>query len=210
MVASRWLGGGKAKAQRRGMGWGAIDCHLRHVLFRNCLCISAFCLDEKGCWRTSIVCTHVHEYLYISHLVILLSYLIFDFVCLTLSLADTHEIAKYARTYTQRYTHTRTHKNKKHKKKGGKKRWCNNNPQTTVTHFSENKRLHLESSNQNYYIISLWVIIKAIFTSLLKTDSGYFKYKGGTLLLLSVCLFFSWGHPPSHHEKQFLFTLWSF
>ena len=31
-------------------------------------------------------------------LFILLSYLIFDFVCLTLSLADTHGIAKYAST----------------------------------------------------------------------------------------------------------------
>jgi len=39
------------------------------------------------------------------------------------------------------------------------------NQQTTVTHFGENRRLHLESSKQNYYIISLWVIIKAIFTS---------------------------------------------
>ena len=41
-------------------------------------------------------------------LFILLSYLIFDFVCLTLSLADTHEIAKYARTYIwDTYTHTK-------------------------------------------------------------------------------------------------------
>ena len=32
----------------------------------------------------------------------LLSYLIFDCVCLTLSLADTHGIAKYARTYRTR------------------------------------------------------------------------------------------------------------
>jgi len=50
----------------------------------------------------------------------LLSYLIFDFVCLTLSFADTHGITKYARTYIQRYTHTRTHKKKK--KKGEKKK----------------------------------------------------------------------------------------
>jgi len=41
-------------------------------------------------------------------LFILLSYLIFDFVCLTLSSADTHGDAKYARTYT-RDTYTRTH-----------------------------------------------------------------------------------------------------
>ena len=44
-------------------------------------------------------------------LFILLSYLIFDFVCLTLSLADTHGIAKYARTYIQD-THTHAHTKK--------------------------------------------------------------------------------------------------
>jgi len=42
--------------------------HFHHILFRICLCISAFCLDEKGCWRTFVLCTHVHEFLYISHL----------------------------------------------------------------------------------------------------------------------------------------------
>ena len=46
---------------------------------------------------------------------ILLSFLIFDFVCLTLSLADTHEIAKYARTYI-RDTHTQAHTQTKRKK----------------------------------------------------------------------------------------------
>jgi len=73
----------------------------------------------------------------------------FDLMCLTLSLADTHGIAKYTRTYIQRYTHTRTRKNKEQKKKKS-----NDNQQTTVTHFSENKRLHLECSKQNNYNIS--------------------------------------------------------
>jgi len=45
-------------------------------------------------------------------LFVLLSYLIFDFVCLMLPLAGTHGIAKYARTYIQRYTHTHTHTHK--------------------------------------------------------------------------------------------------
>jgi len=40
---------------------------------------------------------------------------------------------------------------------------CNDNQQTIVTHFGENKRLHLESPKQKYYIISLWVIKKVIF-----------------------------------------------
>jgi len=125
VMASLWLGGGKAKARGRTMGCGDIACHLRHVLFRICLCFSAFCLDEKGCWRTFILCTHIHEFLYISHLFhsfILLSYVIFDFVYLMISLADTHGIAKYARTYIQRYTHKRTHKNKTKKQKKEKQK----------------------------------------------------------------------------------------
>jgi len=161
VVASRWLGGGKVRVQGIGMGWGAIVCHLRHVLFKICSCISAFRLDEKGCWRTSILCTHIHEYIsHLFYLFILLSYLIFDFICLTLSLADTHGIAKYARTCIQRCTHTRTHENKK---EGEKKRRFNDNQQITVIHFGENRRLHLESAKQNYYIISFWAIIKANF-----------------------------------------------
>jgi len=35
-----------------------------------------------------------------------------------------------------------------------KSRRCDDNYQTTVTHFGENERLHLESSKQNYYIVS--------------------------------------------------------
>ena len=106
------------------------------------------------------VLTHMNSYIFHIYFIwfFLLSYLILNFVSLTLSLADTHGIAKYARTYIRRYTHTRTHKEKE------RKRRCNDNQQTTVTHFGENRRLHLESSKQNYYIISLWVVIKAIFT----------------------------------------------
>jgi len=46
-----------------------------------------------------------------------------------------------------------------------KSRRCDDNQQITVSHFGEHKRLHLESSKQNYYIISLRAIIKSIFTS---------------------------------------------
>ena len=49
-------------------------------------------------------------------LFISLSYLIFDFVCLTLSSADTHGVAKYARTYI-RDTHIQAHTKKKEKEK---------------------------------------------------------------------------------------------
>ena len=128
-------------------------CHLRHVLFRICLCISAFRLDEKGCWRTSILCIHIHDFLYISHLFhlfILLSYLKFDFVCLTLSLADTHGIAKYTRTYIQRCTHTRTHKNKKHKKK--KIVTTINKPQSLTLVGMEDFTLRVKNKNTTLFL----------------------------------------------------------
>ena len=64
-------------------------------------------------------CVLIYMNSYIFHicfiLFILLSYLILDFVCLTLSSADTHGIAKYARTYT-RDTHTHAHTQKKYEK----------------------------------------------------------------------------------------------
>jgi len=49
-------------------------------------------------------------------------------------------------------------------------RRCDDNQQITVSYFGEYKRLHLESSKQNYYIISLRAIIKAIFTSIDRDD----------------------------------------
>jgi len=73
-----------------------------------------------------------------------------------MGLPNTH-----AHTYRASETHTHAHT-----KKIPKKRRCDDNQQTTVTHFGENNRLHFESSKQSYCIISLWVIIKAIFTSL--------------------------------------------
>jgi len=44
-----------------------------------------------------------------------------------------------------------------------KSRRSDDNHQTTVTHLDEKKELHLESSEQNDYIIYLHAIIKAIF-----------------------------------------------
>ena len=71
-------------------------------------------------------CVLIYMNSYIFHicfiLFILLSYLIFDFVCLTLSSADTHGIAKYARTYirnTHTHAHTHTKKSRKTRKKTG-------------------------------------------------------------------------------------------
>ena len=65
-------------------------------------------------------CVLIYMISYIFHicfiLFILLSYQIFDFVCL----ADTHGIAKYARTYI-RDTHAQAHTQKKKRGKGKKK-----------------------------------------------------------------------------------------
>ena len=36
-----------------------------------------------------------------------------------------------------------------------KSRRCDDSQEITVSHFGEHKRMHLESSKQNYYIISL-------------------------------------------------------
>jgi len=59
-----------------------------------------------------------------------------------MELPNTH-----AHTYgdTHAHAHTKTKNTKK----------INDNQHSTVTHFGENKGLHLENSQQNYYIISL-------------------------------------------------------
>jgi len=51
------------------------------------------------------VLIYMNSYIFRNYFIlfIYLSYLILDFVCLTLSLADTHGIAKYARTYIRRH-----------------------------------------------------------------------------------------------------------
>ena len=65
-------------------------------------------------------------------------------------------------------------------------RRCDDNQQITVSHFGEHKRLHLESSKQNYYINSLRAIIKAIFTSLEELELLLLL---SLLLLLLLCFF---------------------
>jgi len=96
-----------------------------------------FCSDFAYVFRLSVsmrkvagehpFCVLKYMNSYIFHicliLFILLSYLIFDFMCLMLSLADTHGIAKHARTYirdTHTHAHTQTQK-KKEEREGGKK-----------------------------------------------------------------------------------------
>ena len=57
------------------------------------------------------VLTYMNSYIFHIYFVsfVLLSHLIFDWVCLTLPLADSHGIAKYARTYIwDMHTHAHT------------------------------------------------------------------------------------------------------
>jgi len=72
--------------------------------------------------------------------------------------------------YTHTHTHTHTHT-------------------ITVSHFCEHKRLHLESSKQNYYIISLRAIIKAIFTHThTHTHTRTRTHTHNVCVCLSTCL----------------------
>ena len=67
---------GRPRREEGEWGEGAIACHHHHVWFRICWCISAFCLLEKGCWRTSALCTHLHEFLYISNLFLFIDFIV--------------------------------------------------------------------------------------------------------------------------------------
>ena len=74
-----------------------------------------------------------------------------------MSIACTLEQERYK---CSKDTHTHTQKPKTQKKK----RRCNDNQQTTVTHFGENKRLHFESFKQNYYIFLYEMMMIAFIT----------------------------------------------
>jgi len=96
--------------------------------------IAMFCSEFTYVFRLSVsirkvageypFCVLIYMHSYIFHICFILfiflsnTYLIFDFICLTLALADTHGIAKYARKYIRNYTHTHTHT---HTKKVGKR-----------------------------------------------------------------------------------------
>ena len=100
------------------LGWGAIACHLRHVLFRICLCILAFRLNEKGCWRTSILCTHVHEFLYIYIYFIYLFYCISNiWFCMLDVIIGRYTLNCQIRTHIHSEIHTHTHAQKQKNEK---------------------------------------------------------------------------------------------
>ena len=129
VVVSRWLGDGKAKAQGREIWCRAIACHHCHVLFWICLCISAFCLDEEGCYRTSVLCTHVHEFLYIWDLFHFIYFLVkhtSNIWCYMLDLIiGRHtwncQIRTHIRTKIPWHTNTQRKKSRTNSRKGKKK-----------------------------------------------------------------------------------------
>ena len=61
-------GGQEGQGARKGDGVRGHRLPSPPWFVQNLPSISAFCLNEKGWWRTSVLCTHIHEFLYISHL----------------------------------------------------------------------------------------------------------------------------------------------
>ena len=120
MVASRWLRGGRPRSKEGEWGEGpslaitAIFCSKFAYVFWLSVSMRKVASQHPFCVLIFMKSYIFHIYFI---LFILLSYLIFDFVCLTLSLADTDGIAKYARTYI-RDTHTQAHRQKKKTGKG--------------------------------------------------------------------------------------------
>jgi len=108
------------------MGWGPIACHHRHVLFRICLCMSAFCLDEGGCYRTSVLCTHIHEFLHISHLFHFIYFFVKHISDIWFYMVDIIIGRRtwncQVRTHIHTKIHTHTHQTKK--KKVERARYC--------------------------------------------------------------------------------------
>jgi len=124
VVASRWLGGGRPRRKEGKWGEGpslaitTMFCSEFAYVFRLSVSMRKVAGEHPFC-----VLMYMNSYIFHMYFIlfILLSYLIFDFVCLTLSLADTHGIAKYARTYI-RDTHTHAHTQKKTSSKSRKKK----------------------------------------------------------------------------------------
>jgi len=87
-----------------------------------------------------------------------------------------------------------------------KSRRCDDNQQITVSHFGEHKRLHLESSKQNYYIISLWEIIKAIFTSDCSYAHMYTTKHTQRDLRAQPCMLYSRLVQVCTHARTHIFT----
>jgi len=84
VVASWWLGDGKAKAQGRGMGWGAIACHHRHVFFKGFTYVFRLSFSIRKVASEHPFCVLIYMNSYIFHIYFILfiflsnTYLIFN------------------------------------------------------------------------------------------------------------------------------------
>jgi len=113
-------GGGRPKRKEGEWGEGpslaitAMFCSEFACVFRLSVSMRKVASEHPYCVLTYMNSYILHIY-YILLMFLSNTCLICDFICLTLALADTHGIAKYARTYIRRYTHTRTHKQNKKK-----------------------------------------------------------------------------------------------
>jgi len=121
-------GGREGQGARRGKGPSlaitAMVCLEFAYVFWLSVLIRKVASEHPFC-----VLIYMNSYMFHIYLVVFFflsnTYLIFDFICLTLSLADTNGSAKYARTYIRRYTHTHTYTKKKDRNSRGQKkeRW---------------------------------------------------------------------------------------
>jgi len=125
---ARWRldGWGAGRPRRKEGVWGEGPALAITTMFcSEFACVFRLSVSMRKVAGEHPFCVLIYVYCYIFHicfiLFILLSYLIFDFVCLALSLADTHGIAKYARTYIRdKHTHAHTHTKKKVERLGKK------------------------------------------------------------------------------------------
>jgi len=98
-------GQGAGKGEGPSLAITAMFCLEFAYVFRLSVSIRKVASEHPFC-----VLIYMNSYIFQIYFILFIflsnTYLIFDFICLTLVLADTHVIAKYARTYSRRYTHT--------------------------------------------------------------------------------------------------------
>ena len=142
-----------------------MSCHHRHVclefayLFRLSVSMRKVA-GEYSFYVLIYMNTYIFHICFISF--ILLSYLIFDFICLRYHRPTHKELPNtHAHTYGI-HTHRHTHQKGKQERGKKKKKERGRDKQRKQRHSLKLGKKRRESSERNYYIISPRVIIKAI------------------------------------------------